>query len=84
MEENKIGEVVKFYANPCVAILKLYGELCKGDNIHIVGSKTDFEQTVESLEIDKKSVKESKTGDEIGIKLKSPAREGDIVLKVYE
>ena len=84
MEENKIGEIVKFYDNLGVAIVKLYGQLNKGDMIHIVGSKTDFEQEVDSIELNNTSVQEGKMGDEVGIKLESPAKEGDVVLKVYE
>jgi len=84
MEENKIGEIVKFYDNLGVAIVKLYGQLNKGDRIHVVGSKTDFEQEVDSMELNNAPTLEGKMGDEVGIKLQSPAKEGDVVLKVYE
>lgn len=84
MEENKIGEVIKFYNNLNVAVVWLAGELNRGDIVHIVGSDTDFEQIVGSMELNNKPAEKANMGEEVGIKLDKPAKEGDVVLKIYE
>ena len=79
---EKIGFVTHFYNNINVVVIQIInGELKIGDTIHIVGAHTDFDQKVESMEIDRKPIKTAKTGDEIGIKVKNRAREHDLVYK---
>ena len=85
MVEEKIGLVEHFFTNVGVAAIKIInGELKIGDTIHIVGSTTDFKQKVESMQIDRNSVENVKTGDDVGIKVKDRVREHDVVYKVPE
>ena len=47
MAEEKIGEVVKFFAKPSVAAVKITdGELETGDTVKITGHTTDFEEKI--------------------------------------
>ncbi|GAI15070.1 unnamed protein product, partial [marine sediment metagenome] len=55
-----------------------------GDTIHIKGHTTDFEQEIESMQIENEPVKEAKSGDSIGIKVKERVRPHDLVYKVIE
>jgi len=55
-----------------------------GDKIHIRGSTTDMELTVESMQIDRVNMAECKAGDVIGIKVPDRVRHGDTVYKVTE
>ncbi len=80
MEE--IGVVTHFFSKIGVAAIKLTGSLKIGDKIRIKGATTDFEQTVESMEINRQKIEEAKAGDEIGIKVIDRVREGDKVYKV--
>ncbi|RLE44283.1 translation elongation factor-like protein, partial [Candidatus Woesearchaeota archaeon] len=48
----------------------------------IKGATTDFEQTVESMEINRQKIEIAKPGDEIGIKVIDRVREGDKVYKI--
>jgi len=48
----------------------------------IKGATTDFEQTVNSMEIDRQKIEEANAGDAIGIKVIEKVREGDKVYKV--
>ncbi len=81
MEE--IGEVTHYFSKISVAAIKITnGNLKVGDKIRIKGATTDFEQVVESMEINKQKVDEAKPGDEIGIKVKERVREGDKVYKL--
>lgn len=81
MEE--IGEVIHYFSKISVAAIKITnGNLKIGDKIRIKGATTDFEQVVESMEINKQKIDEAKPGDEIGIKVRERVREGDKVYKV--
>jgi translation elongation factor EF-1alpha len=53
-----------------------------GDKIHIKGSTTDMELTVESMQIDRVNITQGKPGDVVGIKLLDRVRRGDKVYKV--
>lgn len=83
MSEIKVGEVVKFFAKPCVAAIVITeGTLKVGDTIHIKGHTTDFTQVVESMQINNQPVTEAKVGEDVGIKVKERVRPGDVAYKV--
>ncbi|HQB91950.1 MAG TPA: hypothetical protein PK527_02205 [Smithellaceae bacterium] len=83
MAEKKIGEVVKFFAKPSVAAVKIEeGELAVGDNIKFSGHTTDFTDVVRSMEVNNVSVQKAVAGDFIGIKVSDRVRPGDEVFKV--
>ena len=82
MEEGKlIGKVTHYFGKIGVAVIQLEDSLKVGDTIRIVGGQTDFTQTVESMEIEHKKVKEAKAGDSVGVKVAQKVREG---YKVYK
>jgi len=82
--EVGIGKVTDFFARPVVAGVELSGALKTGDKIHIKGSTTDMELTVESMQIDCVNITEGKSGDLVGIKVPDRVRRGDTVYKVTE
>ncbi len=85
MEEIKIGIVTHYFNKISVAAIKLTdGDLKVGEKIHIKGHKTDFSQIVDSIQIEHQKVEEAKKDDEIGVKVESIVKEGDIVYKVIE
>lgn len=84
MPEELIGKVVDYYGKIGVAAIELSGSLKVGDKIHIKGHTTDFEQMVDSMQIEHQSVPEAKAGDSIGIKVKEYCRGHDSVFKVTE
>jgi len=53
-----------------------------GDKIRIKGATTDFEQKVESMQIEHEKVNEAKAGKSIGLKVKDHVREHDKVYKL--
>ena len=82
-EGELIGEVVHFFSNISVAVIKLSKPLSAGDEIRIIGGEnTDFEQTVDSMEVDHEKIKKAKKGDEVGLKIKDKVREGYKVYKI--
>lgn len=84
MKEERIGVVSHYYTHLGVAAVILEGDLAVGDTIHIKGHTSDFNQKVESMEIEHRNVTQAKRGDNIGIKIKEHAREHDVVYRVVE
>lgn len=80
--KKKIGEITHFYTHISVAVVRLDGELRKGDNILIEGSTTHIKQKAESMQINRQDIDVAKKGQEIGLMVKDRAREGDIVYKI--
>jgi translation elongation factor EF-1alpha len=79
---KEIGKVFDYYKKIEVIAIKVNGGLKKGDTIKIKGGTTDFEQKVESMQIEHDKVEEVKAGDDVGIKVKKKCRKGDVVYKV--
>lgn len=82
MAEKSIGKVMDFFAHPIVAGIKLSGSIKLGDEVHIKGSTTDIQFTVDSLQINNTSVKKASRGQEIGIKVNGRVRRGDTIFLV--
>lgn len=81
-DEELIGKIVHYYDNIEVGIIEISKGLEVGDKIHIKGTTTDFEQEVESMQIEHEQVSKAKKGDAIGLKVKDKAREGDNVYRM--
>lgn len=81
-EEKPIGQITHYFSNIGVAVIDLLSSLKQGDTIRVVGGQeTDFEQKVDSMQIDHKEVKSAKKGDSVGMKVKEKVREGYKVFK---
>ena len=79
---KRIGLVTHYFGEPSVAIVKLEsGSLRVGDTIHIRGHTTDFEQRVESMQVDHAPVMEVGPKDDFGVKVRDHVREHDVVYK---
>jgi len=77
------GTVTHYYNHLHVAGVTITdGELHKGDTIHVKGNTSDFEQKVESMEIDNEAVEVTKPGDQIGLVVIEYTREHDTIYKV--
>ena len=82
-EEVHVGTVTQFFAKPCVAAIDITsGSLSVGDTIKVKGATTEFEQRVESMEIDRKPVASASAGQSVGIKVKDRVRQHDRVFKL--
>ncbi len=84
MKEKEIGEISTYFTHVGVAAIKLSGKLKVGDKIHVKGHTTDFEQEVESMQIENEKVTQAKKGDHIGIKVKEKVRPNDKVFLIEE
>ena len=81
---ERIGEVIHFYGKIEVAVLRLSNNLKIGDMIHFLGSHTDFQQEVTSMQIEHEPVAEGKAGEEIAIKVIERARKGDAIFLITD
>jgi putative protease len=85
MQEIPIGRVEKFFGKISVAAIKITdGELNVGEKIKIKGHSTDFEQQVDSMQVEHASVQKVRAGDEVGIKVAQKVHENDKVYVVRE
>lgn len=82
-EEIHVGSVMQFFAKPSVAAIKIEaGSIAVGDTIRIRGATTDFEQRIDSMEIDRQPVPSADAGQAVGIKVKDRVRPNDHVSKL--
>jgi putative protease len=78
---KEVGKVAHFFSKISVAVIDLNAPISVGDKIRIMGPTTDFEQTIESMQIEHENVKTAEAGQSIGLKVKEYVREKDIVYK---
>jgi hypothetical protein len=78
-----IGRVVHYYDKIGVAVILITGKLLTvGTKIKISGHDQEFEQIVETMQIDHKSVNEVKNGQEAGMKVEKSVKEGDFIYRI--
>jgi putative protease len=83
MEKEKVGKVFTYFSKIGVAGIELTdGALSIGDRISIEGHTTNFEQEVESMQIERTPVEKAEIGQKIGIKVKDKVRPNDVVYKI--
>jgi len=82
-EENvvEIGRITHFFTKISVAVIELTMPLAVGDTIVIKGPTTDFEQVVESMQIEHNNVQRAEAGQSIGLRIAQRVRENDMVYK---
>ena len=85
MAEVELGKVTHYFGKIGVAAIEITQDsLVVGDTIRIKGHTSDFNQKVDSMQIDGQPVDEATVGQSVGIKVAEHAREHDTVYKVIE
>ena len=82
VEKKLVGKVTHYFTKIGVGVIELSDEVKVGDRISIEGPTTNFQQTIESMEIEHKAVQVAKAGDAIGLKVSQRVREKDFVYKL--
>jgi putative protease len=72
--------VTHYFPHVQAAVVKVKKPLTLGDTVLIKGSTTNFEQRVESMQIDHVAIQQAKKGDEIGLQVNDRVREHDLLL----
>jgi len=76
---KQIGKVTHFFSKISVAVVELSDKLKVGDVIVIAGHDKEFEQTVDSMQIEHEQLSEAKKGDSVGMRVDQAVKEGDLV-----
>ena len=85
MAEKLIGKISHYFGNIGVAVLEITDEpVAVGDKIKVVGGETEFEQEIDSMQVDKNPVEKAEKGQSVGLKVSEKVREGYQVYKVEE
>jgi putative protease len=82
MEKKLVGRVEHYFTKIGVAVVNLSGELKVGDRISIEGPTTNFQQVVESMQIEHQNVPSAGPGQSVGLKVAQRAREKDLVYRL--
>ena len=77
----EVGRITHFFSKIDVAVIELKAALSVGDTIAIKGPTTDFEQRVDSMQIEHANVQRAEPGQSIGLKVMKRVRETDMVYK---
>jgi putative protease len=81
-ELKEVGRVTHYFTKIGVAVVNLTDTLSVGDKILVKGALTNFEQTVESMQIEHKNVSIAQSGQSVGLKVNQRVREGDKVYRI--
>ena len=77
-----IGHVNGFFAHPSVAIVILTAPLNVGDVVYVKGQTTDFQQRVESMQLERQPIQQAQTGQSIGLQVSQRCRKHDVIYKL--
>lgn len=79
---KEIGVITHYFPKVKAAVIKLTKDSVKvGDDIYIKGHTSSFKQKIKSLQVNHAIVEEGKKGQEIGLKVASRVRIGDVLYK---
>ncbi len=82
MAEQEIGKVVHFFSKINVAVITLSTNLNVGDKVKIGYHGGEFEQTVDSMEVNHAKVQSGKAGEEVAIKTIQETHQNAKVFKI--
>ena len=83
--KKDIGQVVNYYNKAKAAEIRIWDDLALGDKIMIQGKTTgSISHTIDSMQIEGKSVSEVKKGCNVAIAIDKKVRQNDFVYKLVE
>ena len=81
-DKSKVGVITRYFHKIGVAAIMLEDQLNVGSKISIEGATTNFEMTINSMQIDRADIKSGSKGQEIAIKVTDRVREHDVVFLI--
>lgn len=73
------GKVIHYYDKIGVAVVRLEKTLKIGDKVKFIHGENEFEQTIESIQLEHAQTSQGKKGEEIAVKVDKEARSGTLV-----
>lgn len=81
----KIAKITHYYDKIGVAVIEVMKQPLKvGDLVKISGHDNEFNQKIDSLQIEHNQVTEVPPGETAGLKVDQPVKEGDVLYLVTE
>jgi hypothetical protein len=84
MEYQFIGKVTHYFDRLSVAVVQLQDDLYLDDWILIEGQRTELEQQVLSMQIDRQPIEKGSVGQEVAIKVDDVVHENDDVYLIVD
>jgi putative protease len=75
-DKDLVGKVIHYYDKIGVAVVKLGKGLKTGDKVKFVHGEKEFEQVIESMQLEHAQVNTGKKGQEIAIKVNQETKSG--------
>lgn len=75
--ETLAGKITHYYSELGVASVLLTGQIAIGDLIHVKGHTTDYEQKVESMQLQHRGIEIASPGQKIGLSVRQYVRRND-------
>jgi translation elongation factor EF-1alpha len=79
--EHAIGTVTHYFGHLSVAAVTLTDTLRVGERVHFHGHTTDFEQNVDSMEVEHAQVESAGPGDDVALHVDDHVREHDQIFR---
>ncbi len=79
---REIGTIIHYYGKLSVAVVYLKEPLMVHDHVAFKGATTDFEQEIDSMQLDNQNINIIGAGKEVAVKVKDKVRAGDSVYRV--
>ncbi|MDD1679117.1 MAG: U32 family peptidase C-terminal domain-containing protein [Methanomicrobiales archaeon] len=80
--EKVVGKVTHYFPKAGVAVVHIEDVLHTGDQVRISGPHMNFSQRVTSMQIEHQTIASASKGQDIGMKVQQPVREGDLVYRI--
>ena len=84
MKETLVGKVRHFFDKISVAVIELSAPIKVGDKLKFKHGDYEFEQVLDSMQVDHNPIQSAKKGQAIGMKTAQPVHECAEVFKVEE
>ncbi len=82
MAETEVGKITHVFGKIGVGVIELSNTLSVGDKIKVKGHDKEFEQPVDSMQVDHAQVEKAQKGESVGLKFDEEIKDGDMVFKV--
>jgi putative protease len=78
-DKDLVGKVIHYFDKIGVAVIKLGKALKVGDKVKFVHGESEFEQVIESMQLEHEQVDAGKKGQEVAIKVDEETKSGTAV-----
>ena len=84
MADFKVCKITHYYDQIGVAVVELVDTLKVGDKVKISGKQGEFEQVVQSIQIEHEAIESAKKGQVVVMKVDNAVKEGDELYRLHQ